>query len=249
MTKRSPFHAAIAGLTVAAIVANPITAVAAPNAPAAADEAENALTHTVPTPGWVTVDPKPAGTASTFTATVLPYVTGEVLFVVTTKAPEGQAGEEVFRQQAPITEGKAVFNHAFANAGEYVVQATIVREGKAGIPSAPYAFTVAQNELPSGTSISGNITAGDLAGPIVGAVVSLAVLIGSQSHIPALEQMITDTQKALGIYNPQLVASFDNALPVVGGVIGVAGLAGSIAGLVKALKDSGVEITIEKNNA
>lgn len=248
MTKRSQFHAAIAGLTAAAIVASPITAVAAPNPPSAVGEAD-APAHTVPTPGWVTVDAKPAGAASTFSATVLPNVSGEVLFVVTAKAADGQAGEEVFRQQAPIAEGKAVLNHAFANAGEYVVQATIVREGKAGIPSAPYAFTVAQNELPSGTSISGNITAGDLAGPIVGAVVSLAVLIGSQSHIPALEQMITDTQKALGIYNPQVVAAFDNALPVVGGVIGVAGLAGAIAGLVKALKDAGVEITIEKNNA
>ncbi|WP_175934385.1 hypothetical protein [Corynebacterium sp. Marseille-P4321] len=244
MSQRFPYRTAIAGLTAIAAAAAPITATAAPAQPDHIVAADSR-----PIPGWVTVDAKPAGSESVFTATVLPNVPGEVLFVVTAKAADGETVTEIVRQQAPIDDGKATFNHTFANAGEYVVQAAVLSEGKTGAQSAPYAFTVAQQTRPGGSTVSGDVTAGDLAGPIIGAVVSLAVLVGSQTHIPALEQMITATQKSLGIYNPQVVSAVENALPVAGGVIGAAGLAGAIAGLVKALKDANVEITVEKNAA
>lgn len=198
----------------------------------------------LPVPGYVTVDVKPLGSESVFTATVLPNISGDVLFVVTTAAEEGKQATEVTRKQKPIKDGRAEFRYALPAAGSYVVQATVLREGKAGEVSAPYAFTIAEDVRHGGSSIKANVTAGDIAGPIVGAVVSLAVLIGSQTSIPGIERALTDSQKALGVYNPQMVQLANQAIPVAGGVVGAAGLIAAIVQLVKALKETNVEVTV-----
>lgn len=244
MTIRFPFRTAVAGLTAAALVIAPVAAPGSPNYVAAAAQSAQSV---LPVPGYVGVEAHPAGTESEFTATVLPNVSGEVVFVITSSPADGKAGTEVARKQAPIEGGKATLKYALPAAGDYLVQATVLRNGELGEPSAAYAFTVADPQRAGGSSVKADITAADIAGPIVGAVVSLAVLIGSQTSIPGIERAITDGQKALGIYNPQMVQVASQTLPVAGGVIGLAGLIAAIVQLVKALKETEVEVTVTKD--
>lgn len=258
MAQRFPFRAAIAGLTAIAVAAAPISTPTNPVITAAVAQAADAASaqESLPTPGWVTVQPKAAGKESVFTATVPAKTEGTVLFEVKAKNAADQDGSaEWGAMQAPIENGgatetwKATLRLGIPKAGEYTVQATVLNGDKAGKPSAAYSFTVPEKDRTGGSSINGNVEAADIAGPIVGAVLSLAILIGSQTHIPAIQQVITDTQKAMGIYNPSIAATINNALPVAGGAVGLGGLIAAIVELVKAIKASNVDITVTPNGA
>lgn len=252
MAQRFPFRAAIAGLTAIAIAAAPISTLNNPLTTAAVAQALDAAStqETLPIPGWVTVQPKAAGKESVFTATVPTNTQGTVLFEVKDKNAANQEGTAEWGiMQTPIENGKATLRLGIPKAGEYTVQATVLDGDKAGKPSAAYSFTVPEKDRTGGSSINGNVEAADIAGPIVGAVLSLAILIGSQTHIPAIQQVITDTQKAMGIYNPSIAATINNALPVAGGAVGLGGLIAAIVELVKAIKASNVDITVTPTGA
>lgn len=252
MAQRFPFRAAIAGLTAVAIAAAPISTPHNPLTPAAVAQAvETASTQeTLPIPGWVTVKTAAAGEESVFTATVPANTQGTVLFEVKAKnAADQRETAEWGIMQAPIENGKATLRLGIPKAGEYTVRATVLNGDNAGKPSAAYSFTVPAKDRLGGSSVDGNVEVEGIAGPIIGAVLSLAILIGSQTHIPAIQQVITDTQKAMGIYNPSIAATINNALPVAGGAVGLGGLIAAIVELVKAIKASNVDITVKPTGA
>jgi len=252
MAQRFPFRVAITGLTAIAIAAAPIpTPSTSVITPAVAQAVETASRQeTLPVPGWVTVKTAAAGKESVFTATVPANTQGTVLFEVKAKNAANQEGTAEWGiMQAPIENGKATLRLGIPKAGEYTVQATVLSGANAGKPSAAYSFTVPAKDRLGGSSVDGNVEVEGIAGPIIGAVLSLAILIGSQTHIPAIQQVITDTQKALGIYNPSIAATINNTLPVAGGAVGLGGLIAAIVELVKAIKASNVDITVTPTGA
>lgn len=81
----------------------------------------------------------------------------------------------------------------------------------------------------------------DLVAPVVGLILGAIIGIGSQFEIPGLKQAITNLQKQMGLFNPQLAGAVERGLPAVGGLAGLAAAGGSIYGIVKACKPSLVE--------
>lgn len=131
--------------------------------------------------------------------------------------------------------GNARMNYAFDEGGNYTVRvldaagnpianSTVKAEPKATVPT------------PDGTSKLDPNCRNAIIGGVVGSVLSMVLAAASQVHIPGIQQAITNIQKQLGIFNPQLAGAVERALPVAGGAAGFIGLATSIGLTVKACK-------------
>lgn len=88
------------------------------------------------------------------------------------------------------------------------------------------------------------LTPGQTAGVVVGSLLSVGVLLASFIPAPGLKDAMTNLQKQLGVFNPQLAGLADQAAPIVGAVLGLIGLGTSIGLGVKNTSTKGATYRI-----
>ncbi|MGI0542572.1 hypothetical protein KIP68_09810 [Corynebacterium aquatimens] len=130
--------------------------------------------------------------------------------------------------------------------GNYIV--VVKDKNGAVISEVPVTVTFETTQKPAGDKGS-SVTAegrGVIIGSTIGALLSLAVLIGSQTNIQGINAAIDNVQRQLGIYNPQLASEVKNGLPIFGAIAGIAGLIGAIVPVALGVKDGKITFTVKK---
>lgn len=225
----------IAGLTAATMLAVTTTA------PAYAEPTLAAESQTRP-PAYAGYNPPAVVNQPTeLTAQVTAGTLGEVRFALEDGTILGSA---------PINpDGTASVNHTFAKAGQYRVKAAVVASGVEGAYSELYTVTVLRPGSSARIDVNGELDTDSLAAAALGVAASLVVLIGGYSNIPAINATITQVQKQLGIWNERLAIQVQQAMPVVGTVVGGAGLIASIVELTKILQEGKVTVVSSQVDA
>ncbi|WP_087117399.1 Rib/alpha-like domain-containing protein [Corynebacterium urinipleomorphum] len=75
-----------------------------------------------------------------------------------------------------------------------------------------------------------------IAGAVLGSLASVAVMIAGFLPIPGLKEMITNLQRQIGVFDPQLAGMADKALPIVSTIVGIVGLGVSIGTAIDKVK-------------
>lgn len=225
----------IAGLTAATILA------VGTAAPTYADPAP-AIESQTPPPAYAGYNP-PAivDQPTTLAAKVAAGTVGDIRFA---------AEDGTVLGSAPISpDGTAELPHTFTKTGPHKLKAAVVTNGAVGDYSELYTVTVVRPGSSARIDVNGELDTTTLTAATVGLLASLVALIGSHSNIPAINATITHVQKSLGIWNEPLAGQVQRALPVVGTVVGGAGLIASIVELAKVLKAGEVEVTSSRVEA
>lgn len=140
--------------------------------------------------------------------------------------------------------GRAEYFWAVPTAGTHKVKARILANDGT---TSDYTELFNVTALNSGSSVhvdvENEINTDLVIASILGIGASLVALLGSRSTIAALEATTTHVQQQLGIYNEDLAKRVKQALPMVGSVVGGAGLITALGLLIKALVDSKISVT------
>ncbi|WP_143341268.1 hypothetical protein [Corynebacterium urinipleomorphum] len=184
------------------------------------------------------VPPAVVNVPTTLQATTTAGTQGEIRFMLEDGTVLGSA---------PVNpEGTAELKHTFTRTGQHKVKAAVVTNGIIGDYTELFTVTVVRPGSSTRIDVASELDTASLAAAALGVAASLVVLIGSHSNIPAINATITQVQKQLGIWNQDLAAQVQQAMPAVGTLVGGAGLIASIVQLTEVLKAGNLTVTSSK---